>query len=166
MLDLFLLSLVYIFCFYTRWKNKDRTTFLFKTIFYIYICMVIYETLVPIVPSIPHLFQHGYRTMNLNPFIDIVEQHSNAEEEVILNILLFVPFGFLFPTIQPNNHKRTILYAFLFSSFIELTQPILSPFRASDITDLITNTSGAIIGYAIYYQYKTQLNKLQIKNET
>lgn len=164
MTDLFLLSIVYIFFFYTRWKNKDRSTFLVLTIFYIYISLVIYETLIPIVPSIPHLFDHGYRTMNLNPFIDIVENHSNAVEEVILNILLFVPFGFLFPTIKHTGFKKTVLTAFFFSLFIELVQPILSPFRASDITDLITNTTGAMIGYSIYFQYKQELERLRINN--
>ncbi|NLJ94559.1 MAG: VanZ family protein, partial [Clostridiaceae bacterium] len=41
-------------------------------------------------------------------------------------------------------------YTFLFSLAIELTQPLLHMHRASDITDLITNTIGGIIGYLFY----------------
>ena len=33
---------------------------------------------------------------------------------------------------------------------IEILQPFLNSFRASDITDIITNVSGGIIGYILY----------------
>ena len=37
---------------------------------------------------------------------------------------------------------------------IEILQPFINPFRASDITDLITNVVGGMIGYGFYVIFK------------
>ena len=37
---------------------------------------------------------------------------------------------------------------------IELLQPIINDFRSSDITDLITNVTGGIIGYVFYVIFR------------
>ena len=37
---------------------------------------------------------------------------------------------------------------------IELLQPIINDFRSSDITDLITNVTGGIIGYIFYVVFR------------
>ena len=58
-------------------------------------------------------------------------------------------FGFLFPLIKKENIKlpKVILYTFLLSLSIELLQPLINGFRSADITDLITNVLGGVIGY-------------------
>ncbi|MFA6282409.1 MAG: VanZ family protein [Candidatus Omnitrophota bacterium] len=77
-----------------------------------------------------------------SPGIDIVAY--------LLNIILFVPLGFLAPLIWPNLNK--IKYAFLawasFSLLIELSQ--LLNYRSTDVDDLLMNTFGAIIGYLLF----------------
>ena len=67
-----------------------------------------------------------------------------------------VPFGFLFPLTQKGNGKflRTLFYVFLMSFAIEILQPLINDLRSSDITDLITNTIGGIIGYALFLHFK------------
>lgn len=37
---------------------------------------------------------------------------------------------------------------------IELLQPLIDGFRSADITDLITNTVGGVIGYGIYLVFR------------
>ena len=40
---------------------------------------------------------------------------------------------------------------------IELVQPLLPTARTADITDLICNTAGAIVGYGLYRPWKKHL---------
>lgn len=70
-----------------------------------------------------------------------------------LNVLMLVPFGFLAPLIWPRLDKlwRTALAGFSFSLLIELSQ--LVNYRSSDVDDLIMNTLGAVLGFALYRLY-------------
>lgn len=71
------------------------------------------------------------------------------------NIMLTLPFGVYLRYLTKINARQAILAGFLLSLFFELTQ--LSglyfiyprPYRLFEIDDLITNTLGAGIGYAI-----------------
>ena len=89
-------------------------------------------------------------SVNLIPFIDMIPDYVNA----CLNVLLFVPFGFLLPILWSRfrSIKCTALTGLLTSFVIEISQ--IFTFRTTDINDLITNTVGAIIGYCIA-QYLT-----------
>ena len=73
-------------------------------------------------------------------------------KEIVLNILLFIPFGFL-PVLlikRINQVKVIIPLAFLFSLYIELCQLL---FRRGlfELDDLFNNSLGALIGYGISY---------------
>ncbi|PFC76519.1 glycopeptide antibiotics resistance protein [Bacillus cereus] len=83
----------------------------------------------------------------------------------LLNIVLFMPFGFLLPTIWPQfrKMKNTVCAGFLFSLAIELNQLLNN--RITDIDDLFTNTLGAIVGYVLYKVLYTALFKLILKRE-
>ncbi|MGI6706765.1 MAG: VanZ family protein [Clostridia bacterium] len=41
-----------------------------------------------------------------------------------------------------------------------MDQPLISGFRAADITDLITNTIGGLSGYLLYLVFKPVINKM------
>lgn len=70
------------------------------------------------------------------------------------NILMFGPLGFFIPLLYPKlgRFKATVLYGFLVSLLIECTQLFLC--RETDIDDLILNTIGVILGYAVYIAFK------------
>ena len=127
-------------------KNKT----LINTIMYFYITGVIFFTLMPITTSLHHIFTQPYKSIHLIPFDDYIHRRGDALRQIILNIIMMIPFGFLLPQIKKQNIITIIIYTFLFSLTIELTQPLLHMHRASDITDLITNTIGGIIGYLFY----------------
>lgn len=83
--------------------------------------------------------------LNLVPFLDMAEDGINS----ILNVLLFVPLGIFLPVLwkRYSSVKRCILFGFLLSLFIELSQ--LFTYRATDVNDLITNTVGTAVGWVI-----------------
>lgn len=69
----------------------------------------------------------------------------------IENILLFIPFGILFPfAFRPlRNPFLCILEGFLLSVFLELMQ-FISGRGYCQLDDVVTNTLGAGIGWGIY----------------
>ena len=68
----------------------------------------------------------------------------------LLNILLFVPLGFLLPSVwkECRTLTRTLLMGFGLSLCIEIVQ--LFNYRLTDVDDLITNTLGTVLGYGLY----------------
>lgn len=74
---------------------------------------------------------------------------------VLFNILMFIPFGMYLRYYFKNNLKKTILFSFLFSLFLEITQLTglyfiyPHPYRLFDVDDLMINTLGGITGYFV-----------------
>lgn len=94
--------------------------------------------------------------MNLVPFIDVAAGRGDFFRQVVLNIIMTIPFGFLFPLTRNRTAEfsRTLLFCFLMSLGIELLQPLVNGFRFSDNTDLITNVIGGMLGYVFYIIFK------------
>ena len=72
-------------------------------------------------------------------------------EGIILNILLFIPFGYLLPLVwkKADQWWKVMLAGLLTSLFVEVMQWALHRGFA-DVDDLINNTLGALIGYGLY----------------
>lgn len=158
--DFVVLAAIYFICFFRKWRTMGHLRLFLRTVFYCYLCMVFYFTLMPILASIPNLYLYPRGTVNLSPFIDIVEGHLNAETEIWLNILMMIPFGFLYPLISQRSSMSIISAGFITSLTIECIQPFLNPYRAADITDLITNTIGTVIGYILYRLLRTHIQNM------
>ena len=155
-IDFIVLIILYVFILYKKWKVKGKDVLLVNTTMYIYLSFVLYFTLMPIITSLPFIFNHPYTSMNLVPFIDVLNGRGDFARQVGLNIVMTIPFGFLLPLVKKANVKvsKVVLYTFLLSLFIELLQPLINDFRSSDITDLITNVIGGFIGYLLYLIFK------------
>lgn len=156
LIDFTVLALLYVFVFFRKWRTKGNDVLLVNTLLYIYLSFVLYFTLMPIIASVPLILNHSYVPMNLVPFIDVSEGKGDFVRQVVLNIIMTVPFGFLLPLTRNQNGKfiRTVFFCFLMSLGIELLQPLINDFRSSDITDLITNVTGGIIGYGFYVIFR------------
>lgn len=150
--DFIILILVYFLVFFKRWRTRGRDTLFVNTLMYIYLSCVLYFTLMPIITALPFIFDHPYVPMNLEPFIDVTLGRGNATQQIILNIIMTIPFGFLVPLVDRKRPAflKTVFYTFLLSFSIETIQPLLSSLRSSDITDLITNIVGGVIGYLAF----------------
>lgn len=160
LVDIIVLIIIYCFFFFRKWKSEGRDVLLVNTILYVYLSMVIFVTLMPVIVSLPFIFDHPYIPMNMLAFDDYFAGRIYAEQQIFLNVLLMIPFGFLLPIVKKRNIFSCTLLTFLFSLAIELSQPLINGFRASDVTDLITNTVGGIIGYLLYLAFRPLINAL------
>ena len=82
----------------------------------------------------------------------------------LLNILLFIPLGFLAPVIWVDMNKlgKVIGVGVLLTFLIELSQ--LFNNRRTDIDDILLNVLGAVIGFILYKLYdKLTKSKFRIK---
>lgn len=71
-------------------------------------------------------------------------------EGVILNILLYLPMGFLLPLIMPKLRiGRVVLIGFLASLLTETVQLVFH-LGWFDVDDLINNTLGTLIGFILF----------------
>lgn len=92
-----------------------------------------------------------YNQPIFNPNINLIFLRDGFEISTILNIIFFIPFGFLLPALWEKYHslRKTIFSALTFSLIIEFGQLFIK-FRATDINDLAMNVLGGILGWIIY----------------
>ncbi|MEE0884264.1 MAG: VanZ family protein, partial [Faecalimonas sp.] len=94
--------------------------------------------------------------------------HFSAREwrNIILNIMMFVPFGFLLPLVSKKFQVfwKTYLAGFLFTFLIEMTQ-LLFNLGICELDDFMNNTVGAMIGYGFYRLFMFIVKKWK-KHET
>lgn len=156
LIDFAALALLYIFVHFGKWKGKGMDVLLINTLLYIYLSFVLYFTLMPVITSIPFVLNHPYVPMNMTPFIDVSMGRGDFVRQVVLNVIMTMPFGFLFPLTQGRTASfgKTVFFCFLMSLGIELLQPLISGSRSSDITDIITNVTGGVIGYGFYVIFR------------
>ena len=157
--SIIILILIYLIIYLLRWKNYKGIDLIFRNLMYIYICLVLFLTILPIDWTLdPKWNYHSsikFSYGNIKPFNDLLLKRSGSIKEVILNIMMTIPFGFLYSILKKNvNLIKVIVSTFLFSLSIELIQLIMTIFllkhRSFDVTDLITNTIGGFLGYLVY----------------
>ncbi|SFO24059.1 hypothetical protein SAMN04489757_11487 [Anaerocolumna aminovalerica] len=101
--DIVCLILIYFTCFLPRWK-KDKKSLFLKSILYIYISFVLYFTLIPFIIPIPYInFNISSVNLNLVPFNDILHGYGGSIRELVLNIVMMLPFGIMIPFIYKKN---------------------------------------------------------------
>lgn len=119
--------------FFHNWK---------KTFFYM--AFSVYLAGVYLVVGLPNVTYVRFEAnINFIPILDLFTDLSAA----LLNIILFLPFGFLSALLW--KPFRTIRYNLMLSFCLSLSIEILQlfTFRATDVNDLITNTLGGLIGW-------------------
>lgn len=95
---------------------------------------------------------YGY---NIVPFKTILEYGAHpwgiiAMGNLLGNIALFMPVGFLLPLVyRPISWKGVLGIAAAFSLCIEVLQLVLRS-GASDVDDIILNALGGVLGYAAF----------------
>lgn len=142
-------------------KNKISLTHI---LFGVYCILLIWIILFKLSASLEDIkMMTGHRAVNLIPFYydNEVSMHLS---EVIKNLLIFIPFG-LYLGMLGMGLGKSVLTGFIFSLTMELCQYIFA-IGGSDITDIITNTLGTLIGATLYlvltliFKNKVKLNKV------
>ncbi|MDD3794256.1 MAG: VanZ family protein [Candidatus Gracilibacteria bacterium] len=144
------------------------------TIFYFYIISLLAVTLFPIpIAGLKEISIYITNTNNFIPFNSILDILLNDNlplivkfKQVIGNIIIFIPLGFLVPFIwkNKNNFKQALIVGILSTIGIEVSQTIISlilgfNYKVTDIDDMILNTIGFIIGFYIFKKISEIKNK-------
>ena len=106
----------------------------------------------------------GLNEAIFNPNINLIPFNDGFDISGILNIIFFMPLGFLLPTLwkKYRSFLKTLSYGIIFSFIIEIGQ-LFTKNRATDINDLIMNTLGTILGWIIFNFLRKVFKKLTRK---
>ena len=109
-----------------------------------------------------HFFS-SYREAYHN--INIMLEKNVLFRNIILNIMLFIPLGFILPFYTDKLKKayKVALIGFLATLIIEVTQH-LAKYGIFEADDILNNTLGTVIGYCIFMIFYKLKNKENIKN--
>jgi glycopeptide antibiotics resistance protein len=124
----------------------------------LYILFTIWVIILKMPFSIEHIHFYKEPRINLIPFHYLYKDNSTGLE-ILFNIFFFIPYGFMLYTFSQINHIGTYVPAaknikcillstcigLLTSLLCEVTQYVFM-IGISDITDLMTNTLGTVIG--------------------
>ena len=107
--------------------------------------------------------------MNLVPLVHLLD-YANVRDivwNVAGNAAMFVPTGIVLPIVyrRLNNFWKVVGAGALISLCIELLQ-LPFPTRASDIDDIILNTLGVVIGYAVYALVRAIVRRISGRRTT
>lgn len=142
-----------VFALLTRKKFPTRPgTHVLRYLFSAYLAAVVSLTLVS--------FGSGAGMgggANFVPFSSVVfavlSGSEVARQLIVLNIVLFIPMGAFLPWVFPKKINRlyqAALVSFLATFAIECLQVVLPGGRIFDIDDILMNTLGGCIGYALF----------------
>lgn len=127
-------------------KSKSLTKILFCFYFLALVWIIVFKMQIP-------FSQMGHiRSVNLIPFAGSVEVNGRIYiQEIIDNVLIFIPFGVFSCMLgRSGSWMRKAAPSFFTSLTLEVLQFVLAV-GASDITDLLGNTAGGILGVGIFY---------------
>ena len=143
-------------------KKFTRLVFIIYIIGVLSLTFIVRETMILRTPD--------NRGVVLEPFCEIgamlhQPNHFFWFMQIFLNILLFVPFGFLLPMISERFRSLwfTTVTGFIFSVGIETMQYITGR-GLTEVDDVINNTSGALVGYILYVGAMWLYKRIQENN--
>ena len=126
--------------------NKRNLRKIVVVLFAIYILAVLWLTL------IDREFENR-RTMRVPfwEFANVIKgiRRSFFIGQILGNLVMLMPLGFMLPVIRKVSLKQMLLIAFCFFAGIELTQFITGR-GLMEFDDVFNNTVGAVLGYKVY----------------
>lgn len=150
-----------------------------KIIFWLYIALIIMVVAIKFNGSVQELVYRVDRfkylkdtenwiNYNIIPLksIKIQLKYMNqtwAALNILANIILFVPYGFLLPFTYKkfNNFIKCISVIFISVLIIELFQ-LITILGSFDVDDIILNLMGSIVGFIIYKLFNMISRKIKL----
>lgn len=133
-----------------RCNNKRKSVVL--GLITAYLTLIFSLTIIARTPT-----EHKYELMLFWSYIEICRGNTIFIYENILNVLMLMPLGVLLPIgFEQITYKQAALSGFLVSLIIEVMQ-LLTRRGLFEFDDILHNTLGCLLGYAIYKLIKTNL---------
>ena len=134
--------------------KDNRQNNLTRILFAVYFIILVWILLFKMSFSIDELYKN--RSINIIPFMGSVIVNGRIYiSEIINNIVVFIPVGIYVCMLKKDwPILKKISVGFFISLGIEVLQFVLS-IGATDITDLIGNTFGGIVGILVFYLFST-----------
>lgn len=130
-------------------QRTDRSQTLWNLALVAYLSALVSVTLFPLQVVVgQYAGEVTFDSLNVVPFITI------DARTFALNVILFIPFGFLLPlTSNQRAPWKVTAWGAVLSLTIELIQlassVLLGSGRTSDVNDLVANTIGTLLGYGV-----------------
>jgi glycopeptide antibiotics resistance protein len=137
-------------------KNSNAANRLTAALFIVYLLVLCWVLLFKLGVRFSYMEN---RSVSLVPFSKLLVANGRADiSEIILNVVIFVPLG-IYAGILFYGWRlgRKILLFFFTSLIVEGLQFVLAV-GAFDITDIITNTLGGMIGLALFEVIERVIN--------
>jgi glycopeptide antibiotics resistance protein len=130
-------------------KKRKQLKIIISLLFICYLVLLVWIILFKLQFNISDIDQ--IRRVNLIPFYYSTASGNRFHiSEVMDNVIIFIPFGVLLSMLYDKmNAGKKFILIFCTSLFLEIMQFILS-IGSTDITDLITNSLGGIMGIVLY----------------
>ncbi len=141
--------------------NSKRQRNISYIVFGIYMMLLIWLILFKFTTNFSEL--DYIRNINFIPFSESLITNGHLDiTEIVYNILVFTPLGVYVSAFKPNWSFLRKAGASLCLSLLFETLQFIFAIGASDITDLIGNTVGGIIGIVIFLFFKKIFKKKSI----
>ncbi len=149
-------------------KSVRRVRYTGRFLFFLYLVLALYFMFFSEMLD-RTMISNGYR-YNLTFFKEISrfwEMRNDYGWHVTIvnlvgNVVCFMPFGFLLPTVTRNKAFKNIIcvtfLATMFSMVIETAQ-LICKVGAFDVDDILLNTIGGVLGYIFYKTLKVIMHK-------
>ena len=116
---------------------------------------------------IPVVFQPVHRDLLIPPWKDLSYHHPDYPD-IAVNILGFMPFGFCFflyrRSLKPKHWIANALLVVLAGAAVSLAIEVIQawlPNRVSSTMDLLTNTTGTLLGVALAVAVRFKVTKAE-----
>ncbi|HAU5111697.1 TPA: glycopeptide resistance protein VanZ1 [Clostridioides difficile] len=130
---------------------KSKKYNITKGLFIVYIIILTWIILFKLQFDVSSIETMNLRSINLVPFAGSLIINNKVDiSGIILNVAIFIPFGIYICMLKEEwSFIKKVIPIFITSLAFETLQYIFA-LGASDITDLIGNTLGGIIGIAVF----------------
>ena len=134
-------------------ENTDRFTKLLLTFYFI---MLVWILLFKLGVQFSYM---ANRQVNLIPFVDLFIPNSEVDvSEIILNTIIFIPLGIYAAALFRRWVLGNKILFFVSTSLLFEAVQYIFRIGAFDVTDIITNATGGLVGLLLFKLIKKLFN--------
>lgn len=157
-----IISIILPLWVWLRIRDIERTTYvhvyreLVINLFFVYGCALIITTMRPFLFRFPWVGARAEITFDIHLFEELRNMAVGSEMLQLLysvgNVVMFMPLGFFMPLLFliARHFLMTFLFGLSLSLTVEMIQMLFTLTRRGTVDDLVFNTIGVILGFALF----------------